>query len=104
MTAPKWVPRASKTVQELGRIREGDVLRRYGARPHPGSGSGKIQFDGSNEDDVYEIKHAAQVFSVQRRYVARLFKAANDRGKNARLVLVFPGYTVEMLITRNREL
>lgn len=82
---------------------EAKVLRERGARAHPGSGSGKIQFDGSTDDEVIEVKEAAKSFTLSLLYLRRLFDNATRQGKGARMVVRFPGYEADITITRRFE-
>lgn len=88
------------TPQEAGRRDEGKVLKEWGAKAHPGSGSGSIPFDGSTDDAVVEVKHAKTSFRLSRAYVQRLWQQSTRRGKRAILVLRFPGYEVVMEVKR----
>lgn len=94
---PRW---KAATPQEAGRRDESRVLKEWGAKAHPGSGSGFIPFDGSTDDAVVEVKHAKSNFRLSRPYVQRLWQQSARRGKRAILVLRFPGYEVTMEIKR----
>jgi hypothetical protein len=94
-----WQPR---TPQEGGRLNEGKVLRQYGARQHPGSGSGRIAFDGSTEGEVIEVKTVAKSHTLSLAYVRRLFNTAVRQGKEPVMVIDFPGYRVILRIERTK--
>ena len=69
---------------------------------HPGSGSGKIAFDGSTEDELIECKTAERVHTLSAAYIARLFKTAIRQGKTPRMIVEFPDYTLNITITKRR--
>lgn len=69
-------------------------------RGHPNSGSGKIKYDGSDDDCVMEIKDAAKSFTLNRTYLMALFKNAARQGKEAVLIVEFPDLVVEAKIRR----
>lgn len=94
------VPYEKESPQAAGRRRESGILKRLGAKAHPGSGSGKISFDGSTSEEIIEVKTAEKVFSLQAAYIKRLFNTAVRQGKQPKLVLQFPEYEITMVITR----
>jgi hypothetical protein len=94
---PRW---RKPTPQENGRIQETRIVKSRGGRPHPGSGSGRIRFDGSSEDEVIEAKTAAKTFAMNRSYIATLYDVAVRQGKEPVLVIEFPGYRCVVHIER----
>lgn len=76
------------------------ILKREGYRAHPGSGSGSIAFDGSDEHTLAEIKDAAKSFTVSLKYVDRLYKTAVRQGKRPVLILQIGPYNINMSIER----
>lgn len=79
------------------------ILKARGYRAHPGSGSGSIAFDGSDEDTVAEIKEAAKSFTVSLNYIDRLFKTATRQGKRAVLILKIGPYIITMNVERGSK-
>lgn len=76
------------------------ILRKNGYRPHPGSGSGSIAFDGSDENTLAEVKDAAKSFTVSLKYIDRLYKTAVRQGKRPVLILQIGPYNITMQIER----
>ena len=58
------LPYVNRTPQEEGRRVEKKTLRSIGARQHPMSGAGRIKEDGSDEDNLYEVKWANRSFTL----------------------------------------
>lgn len=76
------------------------ILRKAGYRAHPGSGSGSIAFDGSDEHTLAEVKDAAKSFTVSLTYIDRLYKTAVRQGKSPLLILQIGPYLINMNIER----
>lgn len=96
-----WRPR---TRQEQGRASEAQQLKRRGAKVHPGSGSGVIPFDGSTDIEVIELKDVATSFTLNAKYIKRLFIEAARTGKQGVLVIHFRsiGMTLECTIKKEQ--
>jgi hypothetical protein len=92
-----WRPR---TPQERGRQTERAVLKGKGARAHPGSGSGKIRFDGSTDEEIIEVKEASKILSLTRAYLELLLQTAIRQQKQAVLIVRMPGLRVECKLYR----
>lgn len=68
---------------------------------HPGSGSGRIRFDGSSETELGEVKDASKSITLKLSYIKLLFDTAVRQGKEPRLFIRFPGYLIECRIRRD---
>ncbi len=79
------------------------ILRNRGYRAHPGSGSGSIAFDGSDEHTIAEVKEASKSFTVSLNYIDRLFKTAVRQGKRPILILKIGPYIINMDIERGTK-
>ncbi len=88
------------TPQDRGRKREKSILKKLGARAHPGSGSGKIQFDGSTPDELIEVKTAERSHTLSAKYIERLYTTAVRQGKLPKMIVEFPKFTLTIIITR----
>jgi len=95
-----WKPRSP---QEKGRKAEKPILKERGARAHPGSGSGGIKWDGSNDDEVIEIKDAAKSYTLAAKYLESLYRSSTRQSKAAVLIVQFPTLLVECRITRRTD-
>lgn len=97
-------PWSKRTPQDEGRRIEKETLRTRGARPHPGSGSGSIRFDGSSEAELIEVKSAHRTHTISADYLESLHAQAVRQGKVPVLVLSFKnGVEVTMTINKNRR-
>ena len=81
-----WKP---TTRQEVGRQEEVRILKLRGARPHPGSGSGNIKEDGSDEATLYQVKTVGRSISLTAKDIQTLWLNAIHTGKEARVVIYF---------------
>jgi hypothetical protein len=98
---PSWgLPWRVRNPQEKGRKQEEQVLRSNGARAHPGSGSGKIRFDGSTEEELIEVKHASKTLTLTLSYLELLLTTAIRQEKSALLVIRMPGLRLECRLYR----
>lgn len=52
---------------------------------------------------MIEVKDASKTFALGLSYVVRLFQNATRQGKDALLIVRFPGYDVECKIKRRLE-
>lgn len=96
-----WQPR---TRQEVGRKTEKEVVKREGATAHPGSGSGRLRFDGSSDHLVVESKDAAKAFTLKATYLEELFSYATKQGKDAVICIKFGnGLYLRGEVTRWRQ-
>lgn len=95
------LPWKAMTPQVKGRKVESKAAKRYGATLHPGSGSGGIKFDMSNEESVIEHKDALKSYTVNVKYIAGIFKNAVQQDKQPVLIIQFPDYVLECVIRRN---
>lgn len=94
-----WKP---ATRQEIGRQEEAKTIKRMGLRAHPGSGSGKIRFDGSDDEHLMEHKVAGSSFTLSGSYVAKLLTEAIRQGKRAGLVVYFDKLNITCTITMRK--
>lgn len=94
------LPWAKDTPQKKGRREEKTILKARGYRPHPGSGSGSIPFDGSDENDLVEVKDAAKSFTFNLNYIDRFYKTAVRQGKRPVFILQIGPYLINMNIER----
>lgn len=69
---------------------------------HPGSGSGRIKFDGSDETEVMEVKNALTSHTLKGDYLNRLFTHAVQQGKEAVLVIRFERAGIEAEVRLRR--
>lgn len=81
-----WKPR---TRQQEGLRTEKEVVRSEGAVAHPGSGNGRLRFDGSTRGLVIESKDAAKTFTLNATYLEELFREATKYGKDGVIVIRF---------------
>lgn len=98
---PISLPWSAKETRQVQGIRtEKDWLRNRGARRHPNSGAGKIKWDGSDQDCLYEIKDSSKTFSLTRALVVKLHRDAISQSKAPVLIVRFGDYEVRCLITK----
>jgi hypothetical protein len=76
------------------------ILKKNGYRAHPGSGSGRISFDGSDDEDLCEVKEAAKSFVFSLKYVDRFYKTAVRQGKRPVIILRLGPYNINMVVER----
>ena len=81
------------------------ILRKRGAKAHPGSGSGSIAFDGSTADDLIEVKDARKSFTLQSTYIERFWRTAVHRRLRPVMVVYFSDIdmTVELTFKRGKQ-
>lgn len=85
---PRWsVP----TRQVQGRQTERELLTKRGKRVHPNSGAGRIKYDGSDDDEVIEVKDAAKGFRLVGRDLLQFHQHAAREGKDAVWYITFEG-------------
>lgn len=94
--------RVRKTPQEKGRKGEIKMARDRDARPHPGSGSGRIKDDASNDTTRYEFKHVAKSHTLHGGYLLGLFKRALREGLEPEYVIYFEDHDITATITLRR--
>lgn len=94
-----WEP---KTPQEYGKRVEKKRAKERGARVHPGSGSGRIKYDASTTETLYEFKEVAKSHTLKGDYLEEIFVTATRQGKDAIYVVSFGnGITLEGRLSRN---
>lgn len=76
------------------------VLRKYGSRRHPRSGAGKIKHDGSNSEEVIEVKIAAQSFRLKGADLDTLFRRSVQQGKDPVMIVQFDNGIEAVIETR----
>lgn len=81
---------------------EKQIVRKRGGRVHPRSGAGKIKDDGSNEEEVMEIKDAKRSHTLKVGDLLSLFKRATHQGKEARYIVYFSDDDLTAEITLRR--
>lgn len=81
------------------------ILKKRGYKGHPGSGSGSIAFDGSDENDLCEVKDARKSFVLSSAYILRFWKTAVRQKKRPIMVVYFSDadLTVEMTFKKGRH-
>lgn len=77
------------TPQENGKKVEKERAKYYGARVHPGSGSGRIKHDASNAEELIEFKEVAKSHSLNGNYCNQLYTRAVQQEKEALYVVTF---------------
>lgn len=94
-----WSPR---TRQEEGRRNEQRVAKRRGTRLHPGSGSGSIRRDASNDEVIEEYKLAGKSFRLKGQELRDSYLDAVSQGKDSIWVIEFDdaGIEVEVRVRR----
>lgn len=97
------LPYKPKTRQEDGADTEKRILRGRGARQHPRSGAGRIKYDGSDDDDLIEVKDANKSHTLQASLLNDLFVTATRQGKDAVYIVTFldPSLYVECRVRRH---
>lgn len=75
------------------------ILKKRGYKGHPGSGSGSIPFDGSDKNDLCEVKDANVSFTLNARYLKRFWLTAIRDGKRPVLVIYFKSIDLTLTIT-----
>lgn len=68
---------------------EKQIVKKRGGRIHPRSGAGKIKWDGSDVDYLYEVKDANEVHSIKGTYLLSLLRDALRQGKEAVYIVYF---------------
>lgn len=81
-----WSPR---TRQVQGRVSEQRAAKRLGARLHPNSGAGKIKFDYSTDDAIFEHKDANKTHTLNAAFLMDFFRKAARQNKDAVYVVQF---------------
>lgn len=81
-----WKPRSR---QMDGLASEAQIAKARGARVHPRSGAGKIKWDASDEETLYEMKDANKTHQLSGELLKRLHLAAIQQGKTAEYVIYF---------------
>lgn len=79
-------------------------MRRRGARPHPGSGSGSIKRDGSTIERLYEVKSVRLAHTLHGRDLRKLMMQAIQQGKEPIYLVHFEeaGITAELRLSTER--
>lgn len=83
------LPYGADSPQVTGRKVEKKVLRDRGARQHPMSGAGRIKEDGSDEDNLYEVKNANRTFNLDSRDLLLSYIRGCRAGKDAQWIIRF---------------
>lgn len=73
-----------------------------GARVHPNSGAGKIKYDGSDDDTVYEVKDMTKSFSLIAADLYASFVHASRQGKRMVWMVYFRAYDITAIIEIKR--
>lgn len=97
------IPWPEETPQERGRKYEKNRAREQGLRLHPGSGSGGIKHDASNDEILMEYKTATTSFMLNGKYLLGLFKQAVRQGKDAVMEIYFVKHRLIVTITIRRK-
>jgi hypothetical protein len=63
------------------------------------SGAGSIRFDGSDREELVEVKDAVKSFTLKATLLRDLRKHAARQGKEPLLLIKFPEFTAEVRIT-----
>jgi hypothetical protein len=73
-------------------------MKRRGARPHPGSGSGSIKRDGSSPTTLYEVKTVNRAHSLSGHDLKRLYLQAIQQDREPVYLVHFldAGITAEI--------
>lgn len=101
--APGVVPWTPRTPQQEGIRVEKEELRKRGIRPHPGSGSGNIRYDGHDDESIIEVKNAKKSYTMNHRYLRTLMDHAIRQNKTARFEVHFPGFTAYVVLLPTRS-
>jgi hypothetical protein len=94
-----WQPR-SRSME--GMQTEKQIVKKKGGRVHPRSGAGKIKDDGSNDEEVMEVKDAKRSHTLKVSELNALFKRAAQQGKEARYLVYFSDDDITAEITLRR--
>jgi hypothetical protein len=94
--------RVTKTPQEQGRKDEKRMAKSRGARVHPGSGSGRIKDDASNDTHRYEFKSVRQTHVLQGDMLLGLFKRAIRQDQEPEYVVYFKDADITATINLQR--
>lgn len=71
------------------------MLRDRGARPHPGSGSGRIANDGSTDVEVIEVKSAHRQITLNGQKLRHDWRRALHIGRDWVMVIRFGEAEIE---------
>ena len=88
--------------QVAGRKTERDILKDVGARAHPNSGAGKIKYDGSDDEAVYEVKDMSKSFTLVAADLFASFVHASRQGKRMVWLVYFRKYDITAVIEIKR--
>lgn len=94
-----WEPRSR---QDEGRRNEQRVAKRRGTRLHPGSGSGSIRRDASNDEVVEEYKLASKSFQLKGTELRASYLDAVSQGKDSMWVIEFDDVGIEVEVRVRR--
>ena len=83
------LPWEKRTRQSEGRQSEVRLAKRLGFRLHPRSGAGKIKADGSDKENLYEVKDAAAHYGLKADDLYTLYTQALHVNKKPVLVVKF---------------
>lgn len=75
------------------------LLKQRGAKQHPMSGAGRIKLDGSDEDDLIEVKDAPKGYRITAKELHDAHVEAAKQGKSALWLIRFvslPGWVAEV--------
>lgn len=84
---------------------EKQIVKKRGGRIHPRSGAGKIKDDGSNADDVMEVKDANHTHTLNAKDLLALWKRAIQQGKSAQYIIYFKSVdiTATLSLTKGKQ-
>ena len=83
------MPWKANTRQVEGRVSEKKTAKELGARLHPNSGAGRIKFDFSNAETIFEHKDAGKTHSLNAAFLMDLFRKATRQSKDAVYIVQF---------------
>ena len=83
------MPWAPNTRQVAGRVSEKRAAKEAGARLHPNSGAGRIKYDYSDADAIFEHKDATLTHALNAKFLLGFFRAASRQGTRAVYVVQF---------------
>jgi hypothetical protein len=96
--APERTERWSRpTRQQQGRLTEKKILSKLGAWVHPNSGAGRIKDDGSDDENLYEIKDANKVISITADELEKLRRRAAAAGLEPVFIVEYEAHDITIL-------
>ena len=89
MSEELGLPYKPHSRQVQGRRTEKRVIKDLGARLHPNSGSGRIKEDGSDADNLYEVKDAGKTHTLSSKPLETSWLRALRQGKQSVWIIKF---------------